>query len=56
MQSIEVAKITSKGQITIPVSVRRQLSVDYGDKVVFYEAEGKVFIAKATADSLKGDR
>ena len=35
------AKITSKGQITIPVEVRRALGVGEGDSVVF-EAEGEV--------------
>jgi len=29
------AKITSKGQITIPLEVRRHLGVDAGDRLVF---------------------
>lgn len=29
------ARITSKGQITIPVAVREQLQLDVGDEVLF---------------------
>lgn len=32
---MEIAKLTSKGQITIPKAVRDALGVDSGDKVVF---------------------
>jgi AbrB family looped-hinge helix DNA binding protein len=35
--NIETAKITSKGQITLPVAVRRKLNLQTGDKVVFIE-------------------
>ena len=31
---MEVAKISSKGQITIPVSVRNKLKLKAGDKIV----------------------
>ena len=34
---MELAKLTTKGQITIPVEIRRKLHVDAGDKVVFLE-------------------
>lgn len=36
----EQAKITSKGQITIPQKVRRLLGVDTGDSLVF-ESDGE---------------
>ncbi|MGN0818175.1 MAG: AbrB/MazE/SpoVT family DNA-binding domain-containing protein [Candidatus Coproplasma sp.] len=32
---MEMAKLTSKGQITVPKAVRDALGVDCGDKVVF---------------------
>jgi len=32
---MEMAKVTSKGQITIPVSIRRRLSINEGDKLLF---------------------
>ena len=34
---MEVAKISSKGQITIPVSVRNKLKLRTGDKIVILE-------------------
>lgn len=36
---MEIAKLTSKGQITIPKAVRMQLGVDTGDKLVFIKSE-----------------
>lgn len=32
---MEIAKLTSKGQITIPKAVRAELGVDTGDKLIF---------------------
>ena len=34
---MEVAKISSKGQITIPASVRNKLKLKTGDKIVILE-------------------
>ena len=34
------AKITSKGQITIPIEIRNRLGVKQGDRILF-EADGK---------------
>ena len=45
---MEVAKISSKGQITIPVSIRNKLKLKTGDKVIFFEEEGKLYIENAT--------
>jgi looped-hinge helix DNA binding domain, AbrB family len=36
--------VTSKGQVTIPAEVRRQLSLKSGDKVAFYLENGKVVL------------
>ena len=44
---METAKITSKGQITIPVEIRKKLGVDTGDQLVFIEKDGAVMIVKA---------
>lgn len=42
---MEVAKVTSKGQITIPISIRRKLELDEGDKVLFiYKPEGVLMV------------
>jgi len=44
---MEVAKITSRGQITIPIDIRKKLGVKEGDKVVFIEDNGRIFVANA---------
>ena len=42
---MEVAKVTSKGQITIPISIRRRLEINEGDKVLFiYKPEGVMMV------------
>lgn len=37
---MELAKITSKGQITLPIAIRRTLKLKDGDKVAFIEKDG----------------
>lgn len=44
---MEVAKISSKGQITIPISVRNKLKLKSGDKVVILEENGRFYIENA---------
>jgi len=34
---MEMAKVTSKGQITIPVSIRRRLNIKEGDRLLFID-------------------
>ena len=42
---MEMAKVTSKGQITIPVSIRRRLSINEGDKLLFIDSpDGVVMV------------
>ena len=42
---MEVAKVTSKGQITIPISIRRNLGINEGDKVLFIsKADGVLMV------------
>ena len=41
---MELARISSKGQITIPKEVRKKLNLKEGDKVLFIEEDGKVVI------------
>ena len=38
---MELAKITTKGQITLPISIRRALGLKDGDKVAFVEMGGQ---------------
>lgn len=44
---MEIAKMTSKGQLTIPKDVRSSLNLQTGDKVVFIERNGGFFITGA---------
>ena len=44
------ATMTSKGQITIPIEIRKALGLDAGDKIDFFEFEkGQFAIAPRTA-------
>ncbi|MCL2410317.1 MAG: AbrB/MazE/SpoVT family DNA-binding domain-containing protein [Treponema sp.] len=45
---MELAKITTKGQITLPINIRRQLNLKDGDKVAFIENDGQYTIVNPT--------
>lgn len=47
------ARVTSKGQITIPKSVRDALNLSEGDQVVFRVIEGERAILARTPDLLE---
>ena len=49
---MELAKLTSKGQITIPLAIRKQLQLEAGDKVFFEESKGRVYITNASQITL----
>jgi AbrB family looped-hinge helix DNA binding protein len=50
---MELAKVTSQGQITIPAEIRRYLNLKGGDKVVLLKEDGKVVMANSTMLALK---
>lgn len=50
---MEISKISSKGQITVPVSVRNKLHLEPGDNVVIFEENGRFYIENASAISLR---
>jgi AbrB family looped-hinge helix DNA binding protein len=50
---LDVSRVTSKGQVTIPVEMRRKLGVKDGDKVVFIEEGYRIVIANAAMAALK---
>lgn len=50
---MELAKVTSKGQITIPVQIRKKLKLKEGDKVFFFEEKGKIFFQNASQVALR---
>jgi AbrB family looped-hinge helix DNA binding protein len=41
---MELAKITTRGQITLPLEIRKKLNVGEGGKVVFYEDDGRIIV------------
>jgi len=45
---MELAKITTKGQITLPIQIRKKLNLKDGDKILFMEKDGKIFIDNPT--------
>jgi antitoxin PrlF len=50
---MEIAKITSKGQITLPIYIRRKLGVKNGDKVLFVEDRGKIYLLNSSMEALR---
>ena len=43
----DMARISVKGQVTIPVTIRRMLGLKEGDKVVFAEKNGSIVLLNA---------
>ena len=41
---LDVARISVKGQVTIPVEIRKKLGLKDGDKVVFMEKSGEIVL------------
>ena len=46
---MELAKVTSKGQITIPRDVRVKMNLKTGDKLLFFEENGKFFLQNSNS-------
>jgi AbrB family looped-hinge helix DNA binding protein len=55
--AIEYATVKAKGQIVIPVDIRRKFQIDEGTRVAFLEDQGRLFIQPVTdefIDRMKG--
>ena len=50
---MELAKVTSKGQITIPIAIRKALGLREGDKVLFVEKDGQIMLINSTMEALR---
>jgi AbrB family looped-hinge helix DNA binding protein len=50
---MELAKISSKGQITIPVSVRDKLHLKAGDKIVIFEENDRFYFENSAMLAFK---
>jgi len=49
----DVSRVTSKGQVTIPIEMRRKLGIKDGDKVVFMDNGNNIIIANAAMVALR---
>ncbi|MEY8517011.1 AbrB/MazE/SpoVT family DNA-binding domain-containing protein [Lachnospiraceae bacterium 29-84] len=49
---MELAKVTSKGQVTIPIAIRNALGIREGDKILFMEEGDRVIITNASTSAL----
>ena len=47
-----MAKVTYKGQVTIPKTIRQQLGIEDGDSVLFQFEEGKVIMKRVKRANL----
>jgi len=43
---IKTLKVSDKGQISIPHSVRQKLGIQRGDNLILFEIEGKILLEK----------
>ena len=51
---MNLAKISSNGQITVPVEIRRQLGLKSGDKILFLQKpDGEIVISNASAQAIR---
>lgn len=50
---MELARLTSKGQITIPKDIRNKLNLKEGDKVLFIEEDDKIVLVNSSMVALK---
>lgn len=50
---MELAKVTSKGQITIPIEIRRKLGIKEGDKILLIEDRGRVIMMNSSMEALR---
>ena len=50
---MELAKVTSKGQITIPIDIRKKLGVKEGDKILFVEKRGQIIMMNSSMEALR---
>lgn len=47
-EALKVSRLSAKGQVTVPKSVREELNLKEGDGVAFMKDSGKITITKAS--------
>ena len=53
--SITTVKVSDKGQIAIPQSIREHIGIEKGDELILIEEDNKILIEKAETSKLKDD-
>jgi AbrB family looped-hinge helix DNA binding protein len=52
--TMNLAKVSANGQITVPVEIRRELKLKEGDKVLFFRRDdGQIAIGNASALAIR---
>jgi len=54
---IKTLRVSDKGQISIPNSVRQKLGIERGDSLILFEIEGKILLEKQqkVSDKMKDE-
>ncbi|HUC29186.1 MAG TPA: AbrB/MazE/SpoVT family DNA-binding domain-containing protein [Candidatus Acidoferrum sp.] len=52
--SAEYATVKAKGQVVIPVGVRRRFQIEEGTRVAFLEEDGRLFLQPVTDEFIEG--
>jgi len=50
---MELAKVTTKGQVTIPIAIRKRLGIKNGDKLLFLDKPEGVVVVNPTMTALE---
>ena len=50
---MDLAKVTYKGQITIPKEIREKLGLKTGDKILFIEDSGRIYLMNSSMNALR---
>ena len=45
-KTMGAAKLSTKGQVTVPADARRKFDLEVGDIILFVEQDGKLFLRK----------
>lgn len=53
MSFMNLAKVSSNGQITVPIEIRKLLGLKTGDKILFFQnSNGEIIINNASAKAI----
>lgn len=51
---MNLAKVSSRGRITVPAEIRRMLNLKYGDKIMFIQSyNGEIILSNASGKAIR---